>query len=662
MKALILVTAILSAAPASQALLAPVTAADLNSDGIVDWRDLALFSSEWPLTEPTLKADLDLSSRVDANDFAVFASDWQLSADTGLIGCWGFEEGAGSTTADDSNNGNTGRLIGPAAWTTAGRSDNAIVFDGNTAAVELSTAQMDANAGTLSLWVYPLAFTGMPQYLFGHTSADTWTDRIQLFLNDSTGSLNLGLGDSHWTRADIAPLEKNKWHHVVLTWDHGTYSVFVNGVLRATGSYTALTQFASFADIGNDGNTLYRNESFDGIIDEVRLYNRAVSAPESDRLYLQDLDEKAADALAFSLDRLADTAATITTSQYPFYSVNYTSWYTTAARAWASGFYPSSLWLAYEHTTDPNFLTWATDWTTGLEAQATTCETEDLGFIIFNTFGKGFQLLGTPHYKSVVLDAADTVAALYSPVVGLITANWGSWQYPVNIDSMMAVELLFWSAKNGGDLAHYDIAVDHTNNIARHYIRPDGSCYNFADFNETTGELINYVVAGAHSTSTTWSRGQAWGLYGFTVAYRETNDANYLDAAQLIADYYINSVPVDSIPYWDFNAPGIPDTPRDSSAAAIAVSALLELSTLTSDPALADGYRLAAQRGLLSLTTPADMGGCLAIDSVTGLPTSPGILIEGCKGFDNIYDESLVWGDYYLIEALLRYNALNNAP
>jgi unsaturated chondroitin disaccharide hydrolase len=483
-----------------------------------------------------------------------------------------------------------------------------------------------------------------------------------LYINDPNGNLDLGLGGSHSTCTNIAVLEIQKWYHVVLTWDRGTYFVYVNGNAKASGPYTGLNSFATFADIGNDGSTIYRNESFDGVIDEVRLYRRALGASEVQDLYLWGLDTLVSEAIDFAESQLASTASTIGVNQYPFYTVSYSSWYTTGAHVWTSGFYPSSLWLAYEHNNDPCYLSWATSWTEGLEEQATAFPTQDLGFIIFNNFGKGFQLTGNAHYKDVVMQAATTVAGLYNPTVGMISANWGPWDYPVNIDSMMAVELLFWASKNGGQPSWYDIAVDHSNKVAQYFVRPDGSSLNFANFNSATGEFIEYVLVQAYSLDSTWSRGQAWGIYGFTVAYRETSDPNFLLVAEKMADYYVSHLPFDSVPYWDFNASDVSNYDRDTSAASIAAAGLLELSSLALNPNDRAKYYQAAREILISLCSRFPAGGYLAQDDI-GNPLSKGLLLEGCYHHPlsqggNVYNESLVWGDYYFIQSLLRYLAI----
>jgi unsaturated chondroitin disaccharide hydrolase len=386
-------------------------------------------------------------------------------------------------------------------------------------------------------------------------------------------------------------------------------------------------------------------------------YNESLRIEDSNALYETQLDE----AITFSAQQLTTTVGEIGPSEYPYSTLqSYLVWWNRSSTMWTSGFFPGCLWTMYELTNDPCYLQWAQMWTADLEGEAQSFDTQDLGFIIFNTFGPWYRHTGNEHYKNVILQAAQTVSTLYSPTVGLISANWGPWDFPVNIDSMMAVELLFWASDNGGSSSYRQIAIDQARHIIDYYIRPDGSSHHFAEFDSTSGDFIRYLDGGGYSVDTTWSRGQAWGIYGFTVAYRETGDIEFLDAAQSLADYYVENLPADYVPYWDFQAPGIPDTERDSSAAAIAASALLELSTLTNDSVRKEKYRLCARRTINSLSLPYEIGGYLAVDS-NGIPISKGILMEGCQNHNNICDESLIWGDYYFLEALLRYGSLNSA-
>jgi hypothetical protein len=270
---------------------------DLDDDGTVNFRDYSILASYWlayMCSEPDWceGCDYDRSGEVNVEDVKSFVKDWLWceEEDINLIGYWKFDDGLGQVAQDWSGYGNNGTLIDEPVWTT-GKFNGGLDFDGTYDAVEISTAYMKPQQGTISLLAYPEGFSPPenPHYLFGHTrTTDPWSDRIQLYVDDPNGNLDLGLGGSHITDTNIAVLELQKWHHVALTWDTGTYSVYVNGSVKASGSYTGLNSLAAFADIGNDGSTEYGNESFDGVIDDVRLYNRALSECEIAEIYFDE--------------------------------------------------------------------------------------------------------------------------------------------------------------------------------------------------------------------------------------------------------------------------------------------------------------------------------------------------------------------------------------
>jgi len=252
--------------------------ADLNHDEKVDFEDFALLAECWAVKHILLAEDLDLDGEVDTNDIYVFAENW-LWDKQGLVGCWKFDDGNGTVAYDSSGYNNTGVFVSEPVWT-LGKFDGGLRFDGIDDAVEIKTDRLDPNAGSISLWAYAEAFSTMPHYLFGHTASHPWNNRIQLYVSDPNGNLALGLGDVHFRHMGIEKLNLNRWYHFVLTWNGKTYEVYVDGVLKATGSYTGLSRLSTFADIGNDGNPVYRDESFCGIIDEVRIYSRTLTPIE----------------------------------------------------------------------------------------------------------------------------------------------------------------------------------------------------------------------------------------------------------------------------------------------------------------------------------------------------------------------------------------------
>ena len=261
---------------------------------------------------------------------------------------------------------------------------------------------------------------------------------------------------------------------------------------------------------------------------------------------------------------------------------------------WTSGFWPGELWYLYEATGDKKWEKEADKFSQFLKPLSVSkANDHDLGFQIFNSFGNGYRLTKNPEYKDVILKTADTLATLFNPKVGTIL----SWPHNkmgghnTIIDNMMNLELLFWASKNGGNKKLYDIAVKHAETTMNNHFRPDYTSYHVIIYDYETGKKIKGRTAQGYSDDSMWARGQAWAIYGFTMVYRETNDPKFLDFAHKVARVYLDRLTTeDLIPYWDFNAPGIPNEPRDASAAAIVSSALIELSSYTKDKNLKNEY------------------------------------------------------------------------
>lgn len=332
------------------------------------------------------------------------------------------------------------------------------------------------------------------------------------------------------------------------------------------------------------------------------------------------------------------------------------NWEQQSATQWTSGFFAGTLWYMYQATHQPEWKDLAEKWTAGLESNKSITTTHDLGFMIFNSFGRGYIATANPHYKQVVLDASRSLVTRYNPRVGAIK-SWNterapdrraSWKYPVIIDNLMNLELLFWSAANGGDPSWKTIAEQHALTAARTQVRADGSTAHIALFDPVTGALENTVTWQGYSDSSAWARGQAWAIYGFTNAYARTGRPELLAAARKTADYFIAHLPPDGVPYWDFRHPDIPNTERDASAAAIAASGLLDLARRT-DSTSSARYRSVAEKMLLSL----------ARDYTAG-PESAAILAHSVGGRpqNSEVDVGIVYSDFYYVEALLRLKGL----
>jgi unsaturated chondroitin disaccharide hydrolase len=352
-----------------------------------------------------------------------------------------------------------------------------------------------------------------------------------------------------------------------------------------------------------------------------------------------------------SEDKLSQTAAALFPSTYPFITTTAGAWETTGAKKWTSGFFPGSLWFLYQQTADPQWEAKAQDWQAGITSQQYNTSTHDVGFMIFTSFGNSYRLRGNDADRQVLLAAAHSLAARFSPVVGCLKSwDGGVSDFKVIIDNMMNLELLFWAAKHGGDPAWYDMAVSHALKTIADHLRADGSTYHLVNYHPLTGAVQSRGTVQGFADESTWARGQAWALYGFTMTYRETSDARFLQAARLTADYFIQHLPSDSVPYWDFQAPGIPYEPRDSSAAAIAASGLLELQGLEPDARRHRLYLDSAKKILTGLSSSAYLA--------AGTPTEA-ILLQGALNKPHgRFDTGLIFGDYYFLEALLRYRWL----
>jgi len=323
---------------------------------------------------------------------------------------------------------------------------------------------------------------------------------------------------------------------------------------------------------------------------------------------------------------------------------------------WTSGFWPGILWYDYEATKDPKIKAEAEKFTASLGfLSKTPAYDHDLGFLVFCSYGNAYRLTKNPVYKKIILDTADSLATLFNPKVGTIL-SWPrevkarNWPHNTIMDNMINLEMLFWAAKNGGDKRLYDIAVSHANKTMKCQFRPDYSSYHVAVYDTVTGNLIKGVTHQGYADNSMWARGQAWAIYGFTVCYRETKNPEYLSFVQKVTDIYLKGLPEDYVPYWDFSAPDIPKAPRDASAACVVASALLELSTYL-DKDKAEEYKDAAVKMLKSLSSPAYQCG----------DAKPAFLLHSTGHWPNgsEIDASIIYADYYYIEALLRFKKLN---
>ncbi len=327
---------------------------------------------------------------------------------------------------------------------------------------------------------------------------------------------------------------------------------------------------------------------------------------------------------------------------------------TVGPKDWTSGFFPGTLWYLYEFTDDAKWKNAAVDYTKRLESIQNFRGNHDVGFMLFCSYGNALRLTPDPAYRAVLVQGARSLSTRYSPQVGLIRSwDFGDWKYPVIIDNMMNLELLTWAAHQTGEVRLKDIAVSHADKTLANHFRPDASSFHVVDYDPETGAVRGKQTHQGFSDPSAWARGQAWALYGYTVMFRETGHANYLEQAQKIAKFIMNHprLPADKIPYWDFDAPDIPEAPRDASAAAVMSSALIELSGMVKAEFGRQCLDLARLQ-LLSLSSPAYLA---------KVGENGGFILKhstGHKPKNSEVDVPLNYAEYYFLEALLRYRAL----
>lgn len=324
---------------------------------------------------------------------------------------------------------------------------------------------------------------------------------------------------------------------------------------------------------------------------------------------------------------------------------------------WRSGFFPGSVWYLYELTGEQSLLPLAVKYTEAIEKAKYLTNHHDIGFIINCSFGNGRRFFNSQKYDAVLVQAAKSLCHRFRPKAGIIQSwdtndnSWQSkrgWKCPVIIDNMMNLELLFEATKISGDSTFYNVAVSHADRTLAEHFRSDGSCYHVIDYDDATGEVLHRHTAQGYSHESAWSRGQAWAIYGFAMCYRETGDRRYLNQALKTFEFMKNhpNMPSDLIPYWDMNAPDIPDEPRDASSAAVIASALYEISSLPVDNP--SSYKDYADRIMTSL----------ASDEYTARPGQNGRFIlkqsTGSLPHNSEIDVPLNYADYYYLEALKR--------
>ena len=323
------------------------------------------------------------------------------------------------------------------------------------------------------------------------------------------------------------------------------------------------------------------------------------------------------------------------------------------SKDWTSGFFPGTLWQIYQLTGDEKYKAKAVVWNAFIEKEKYNGTTHDMGFKVYCSFGKGLAFQNNDKYKKIIVKSAQTLITRFNSKIGAIR-SWDHskelFDYPVIIDNMLNLELLFEASKISGDATFKKIAIQHANTTLKNHFRKDNSCYHVVDYDTISHGVRKKATFQGFNDESSWARGQSWAVYGFTMCYRYTKNKDYLKQAEATANFYINNknMPEDGIPYWDFNDSSIPNAPRDASSAAVMASALVELYSFTKN----QSYLNYANKVITSLSSDK----YLLKDTVQG----PFILDHSTGNWpkkDEI-DQPIVYADYYYLEAIIRKQSL----
>ena len=319
---------------------------------------------------------------------------------------------------------------------------------------------------------------------------------------------------------------------------------------------------------------------------------------------------------------------------------------------WTSGFFAGSLWYLYNLTGDEKWKTLAKKYTEALKQQQYITSHHDIGFIIGCSYLNGMRM--GQAYDTIIVQAAKSLSTRFRSGAGVIQSwntrtGWQAqrgWECPVIIDNMMNLEILFEATSLSGDSTFYNMAVSHADMTLKNHFRMDGSSYHVVDYDMRTGKVRSRCTAQGYSDESAWARGQAWGIYGYTMCYRYTRQLKYLEQAEAAYEFVCThpNLPEDLIPYWDFDAVNIPHELRDASAAAIMAAALYELSMYSNKAK----YKETADKVMHSLSS-SDYRSKIGENHNFLLMHSVGSYPHG-----NEIDVPLIYADYYFLEALKR--------
>ncbi len=320
---------------------------------------------------------------------------------------------------------------------------------------------------------------------------------------------------------------------------------------------------------------------------------------------------------------------------------------------WGSGFFPGTVWYAYEHTGNEALKDIAVKYTLPLDPLRHYTKDHDIGFQLMCSYGNGLRISDIKEYEQVIIDGANALSTRFSPTAGVIK-SWDKeqWVFPVIIDNMMNLELLLKASELTGDDSYRQTALAHARTTMKNHYRDDWSCFHLVEYDPETGDVVKKQTVQGLADSSAWSRGQAWGSYGYTMMYRFTKEQDMLDHAIKVTDYQIGRLPEDGIPYWDYDSELIPDDIRDASAGAVLACALIELSEYVDAEKSAE-YLAVAEKILRALASEEYL--CKEGENY-------GFILKhstGNKPGGTDLDAPITYGDYYFIEALARYRDLD---
>lgn len=367
-------------------------------------------------------------------------------------------------------------------------------------------------------------------------------------------------------------------------------------------------------------------------------------------------DDLVADAQTRLLRRIDQTTAEIG-ERFPHAADGLTGrWESKPGGAWTDGFWVGLCWLAYQLTGEPRYRTWGLEWAERLRGREKRL-THDIGFLFQYSAVLGWRIAREPALRELALAAADQLVSMRHPKARVIPAGTqaevSAGMNDVTIDCMMNLQVLWWATTETGETRYRDVAVAHAERTAEWHVRPDGSCVQSVHFDPATGEPVKKHTHQGYSSDGTWSRGLAWCAYGFLEAYRATGREDFLGGARRALEYHIRRTPDDPVTFNDYDDPRIPDAPRDTSAAAILASAALGMDAVLGAEKAESHFRGEAARVLEALIC----GYLTPVDASDQRP--PGMLLHGCYNLHSgeAPDHELIWGDYFLLEALARWQA-----